>query len=334
MSIYRNLTNGIFFFIIICTTAIMFGRANSKWEIDNPYAKVNWSQYRQIKANLHTHTTESDGRMSPAEVIDEYHSLGYKVLSLTDHNKVTWPWEDYDRIPDRLEMVAIQGSEPSRHHHITASFCEVPGARSETETLAQVRKQRGVAVMAHPGRYKWSVEDYVALYREWNELIGMEIFNQGDRYPGDRQTWDKVLKNLMPEGRPVWGFSNDDMHKDSQLGRNWNVLLLPELSLGAVRIAIENGVFFFVYAPERNRGMPPPHIHSIKVDSQKGIIWIKATNYGRIEWISGGNNIHEGEMIDISTKTDVHGYIRAVIYSQDGNSLIGTQPFRIQRQVK
>ena len=35
----------------------------------------------QYKANLHTHSTESDGQLSPEQVIDEYRARGYKALA-------------------------------------------------------------------------------------------------------------------------------------------------------------------------------------------------------------------------------------------------------------
>ncbi len=312
------------------TAAIVSGCAASPWKIDNPYADVDWRRYLQVKANFHTHTTQSDGRMSPAEAVDAYRALGYGALALTDHNKVTWPWHLHGHGAEHPEMVAVQGSEASLHHHVGTYFCDVPGALSETGTLAKVRQQGGVAVVFHPGRYAWSAARYAALYREWDELVGMEVLNQGDRYPRDRETWDEVLAVLMSEGRPVWGFSNDDMHQDSHLGRNWNVLLLPDLSGEAVRRAMEKGAFLFVYAPKGHKGTMPPTVSAIKVDRRKGVVRIEATDYERMEWISGGEVVHHGEMIDLAATPHVSGYIRAVIYAADDRSLTGTQPMRIQ----
>mgnify|MGYP000789433803 FL=1 len=37
------------------------------------------------KGNLHTHSTNSDGRLSPEEVIKLYREEGYDFLALTDH---------------------------------------------------------------------------------------------------------------------------------------------------------------------------------------------------------------------------------------------------------
>lgn len=40
---------------------------------------------RQFKANLHCHSTLSDGRLTPQELIDAYRAHGYSVLAITDH---------------------------------------------------------------------------------------------------------------------------------------------------------------------------------------------------------------------------------------------------------
>ncbi|HRF95867.1 MAG TPA: hypothetical protein PLZ51_11760, partial [Aggregatilineales bacterium] len=40
---------------------------------------------RFYKGNLHTHSTVSDGALSPEAVCDVYKKLGYDFLSLTDH---------------------------------------------------------------------------------------------------------------------------------------------------------------------------------------------------------------------------------------------------------
>ena len=41
------------------------------------------------KGNLHTHTTESDGALDPAEVVRRYREAQYDFLALTDHGRVT-----------------------------------------------------------------------------------------------------------------------------------------------------------------------------------------------------------------------------------------------------
>ena len=44
---------------------------------------------RWFKGNLHTHTTDSDGQMSPDDCAALYRGRGYDFLSLTDHWKLS-----------------------------------------------------------------------------------------------------------------------------------------------------------------------------------------------------------------------------------------------------
>ena len=46
------------------------------------YLLPNLNQY---KANLHCHSTISDGKSTPEELVEAYHAQGYSVLSITDH---------------------------------------------------------------------------------------------------------------------------------------------------------------------------------------------------------------------------------------------------------
>lgn len=41
----------------------------------------------QYKANLHCHSTLSDGRLSPCELKDAYRAHGYSILAITDHER-------------------------------------------------------------------------------------------------------------------------------------------------------------------------------------------------------------------------------------------------------
>lgn len=50
----------------------------------NPYLGVNWQN--QYKANLHSHTTESDGFHYGSDLIRRYKDKNYDVLVITDHD--------------------------------------------------------------------------------------------------------------------------------------------------------------------------------------------------------------------------------------------------------
>ena len=312
--------------------------AGSRLTIVNPYAEVDWQHDGQYRANFHTHTTESDGLASPDAVIDRYHALGYRILALTDHDTkgpvtTTWPWSRFSRDPAELGMVAIEGNEISRHHHTGSYFSDYgdPDVASEDAALDAIGHMHGLAVFFHPGRYDRSIEWYAALYRKHDHLVGFEVYNQRDRYPGDREKWDRLLTELMPD-RPVWGLADDDMHNpENQLGYSWNQMVMPKLDEAAVRAAMEQGRFYFVHAPKGPAGGAPPVIRAVRVDAEAQTIALDAEGAERIVWISRGRPVHEGAVIDLAAAPDAAGYVRAELHGADG-SIAGTQPFGLRRR--
>lgn len=306
--------------------------------IDNPYAEVDWRPENRQKASLHVHTRVSDGRLFPHEAIDAYQALGYSVLAITDHNNVTYPWTNlYERFGDGYEnrdpaavrMQDVPGNELSRHHHMTSYWTDHDGTRTETESLDATAAKGGQTLLCHPGRYNKDVSWYADLFQRYEHLLGMEVYNQGDRYPGDRRKWDAVLSETMP-GRPVWGFSNDDMHRRGHLGRNWNVLLIEEATESRIRRALANGQFYFVYCPKGHAGAAPPVIESIDVDERAGTIRIHAGNTASIEWLSNGEVVGHGDVLNLRECLQPGSYVRAMLYGPEDDTIAGTQPFGLR----
>lgn len=57
---------------------------------------------KQYKANLHCHSTCSDGRLSPEKLKEEYKKRGYSVLAITDHEHLV---EHHDLTDDDFLML-------------------------------------------------------------------------------------------------------------------------------------------------------------------------------------------------------------------------------------
>ena len=58
------------------------------------------------KADLHCHTTVSDGRLTPLEIKELYMSEGYSIVAYTDHREYVWH-KELDRFD--LSMSAPEG---------------------------------------------------------------------------------------------------------------------------------------------------------------------------------------------------------------------------------
>lgn len=58
------------------------------WRDDQEDEDTSNNATRQVLAEFHTHTTCSDGRLKPAQVVDWAIAYGFQVLFVTDHNTV------------------------------------------------------------------------------------------------------------------------------------------------------------------------------------------------------------------------------------------------------
>ncbi|MDE6317887.1 MAG: hypothetical protein K2L73_05765 [Muribaculaceae bacterium] len=137
-------------------------------------------------------------------------------------------------------------------------------------------------IINHPSQYwnlsnsynpgeKNSPEWHAENFRLYDSLIGFEVYNQGNRRPNDRILWDQVLTINMP-GTPVWGYSCDDTHTAEQYFRNYQFMLMPDLSVDALKEAMKAGRTVFSYEYTGSGEDRAPHINSIYVDRENKTI--------------------------------------------------------------
>ena len=261
------------------------GKSAAPVTVSNPYADVDWATWGQYKANLHTHTTQSDGKLKPADVIRLYQSKGYKILALTDHETVTWPWTKFGVDPQEVGMVTVQGAELYTEAHLNSLFSDIVRTRTGDASLVESGAKGGLVFFDHPSSFTTNDPAFfVDLYRKYPHFIGLEAFNGGEQLLNGIPYWDLVLDELMPD-RPVWGLGNDDMHVAEQAGFNWNVFVLPELTEAEVRKAMESGHF---YIGSGAAGPDVPVIRSITVNTNAGTITIQADNARTVSTVSPG----------------------------------------------
>jgi hypothetical protein len=123
------------------------------------------------------------------------------------------------------------------------------------------------------------------------------------------------------------------------------MMLMPELTVEASKIATRNGAFYAVSHVDRREGINAnaptgagsaqvpwlnnnlPGIASISVDGS--VITINGVHYDEIEWIADGIKIASGKSLDISDfHFEVNNYVRAHLKSNVG--IAYTQPFGVE----
>ncbi|MCL1831954.1 MAG: hypothetical protein FWG45_03470 [Oscillospiraceae bacterium] len=403
------------FVSVVPTISPLSASAEGNWEIDNPYAHVDWDTYNQYKAGTHNHTTNSDGDNSPRSAAEEMYRWGYNIVSFNDHSYTTIrPGEARNggsalSVKRMNEMAAglgengrggkdgmmfipgtnehsglsfptVDALEPGRGGHHINTYWSTFNSRSESvhDLLDRVASEgTGLAVINHPGRYTGSVyvggdmlnweaarantvrpvmvNSYTDLFRDAPFAVGMEIINKFDaESQSDRVLWDKVLTNLMPEGRKVWGFSSDDAHINRSIGYSYNIMLMPELSMPEYRYAMESGAFFAYSRVDRQykiwaNGIPEwewegralstntadsvrslPTVDVSRITAENDVISITTSAANTVKWYTdGGTLIHTGASLDLNLyASSIVSYVRASV-SNSNYGVLYVQPFGV-----
>ena len=195
---------------------------------------------RWYKGNLHTHTTQSDGSLSPDDAVRWYEQNGYDFTALTDHDAFCDP----DALQTTARLTLIPGFEYScgavREAHMLCLGVRQTYRGDYQEALTATRAQGGMAIFCHPNWIRddlWS-PDAMAQLRYYN---GMEIYNQViTRQPGRAlatDDWDAMLSR----GCLLWGYADQDAHVAEDFGHAWNMALARSNSVESVLCSLANG---------------------------------------------------------------------------------------------
>jgi hypothetical protein len=167
-----------------------------------------------IRGNLHTHTTNSDGKLSPQQTVDLYREHGYDFLAITDHNHLT-ATADLDTgglvmLPG-MELHQGQGELGQVHHIVGLGMQEqlqVPETPHLQAALEYIVPRCAVTFIAHP---YWTSMTHLDLLGMGGHL-GIEVFNYtchcGIGRGDSRVHWDQ----LLARGERLLGFAVDDAH--------------------------------------------------------------------------------------------------------------------------
>jgi len=223
---------------------------------------------RFFRGNLHTHSTLSDGALSPAEVCRRYRAEGYDFISLTDHfvGLFDYPIADttgfrgngFTTIPGaELHSGAMSNGEL---WHILAvglpadfapshspSFVPVDGQETGPELAARARDAGAFVAVAHP---QWSGLT-LADARSLEAAHAVEVYNHGCATGADRPDGLHTLDLLLTEGRRLSLVATDDahFHGPDHFG-GWVMVKAEENAPDALLEALKAGRHYSSQGPE------------------------------------------------------------------------------------
>jgi len=233
---------------------------------NSPYLKRSaW-----FKGSVHSHTTASDGALTPAESIRKHRQLGYDFVAISDHRTITdtsaFSGEGFLTIPAG-EFGGVVGID------ITKQVRAGDGAMAEQ--ISEVVSQGGLAVVAHPHWSGLTVDRIKSL----GKFDGMEIFNNGVEVGTGNGYAAELWDLLLSDGLRIWGFAVDDAHHKghSTINNGWIMVHADQLSREQIVGSIRSGNFYSTQGPE---------FHSIDVDSPR--LSVRTSPVRRMKFISTG----------------------------------------------
>ncbi len=113
-----------------------------------------------LKADLHVHTTASDGRCNIDELISRAKKCGLDAMAICDHNMCTpLPETDFILIP-ATEISTNVGHVVGLYvTDIDFERLRANGIADAAAAVEQIHARNGLAVLAHPFEYKSAVKE-------------------------------------------------------------------------------------------------------------------------------------------------------------------------------
>ncbi len=290
---------------------------------------------RWFRGNLHTHTLNSDGEMSPGQIVEAYEEARYDFLSITDHGKLT----DTDELSSQGlllipgEEVCVGSSENGRFFHVVGVgiYGEIPVKDLDRSMTPQraidlIRGLGGEAIVAHPYWSGLTQNDLVGLRGQ----LGLEVYNttcELDIGKGLSSVhWDSLLAN----GLRLLGFAVDDAHSKERpylprdSCRAWISVRAVSLMEDRIMDSIRRGLFYSSNGPEiRNLEIKEDEIR-VTSSPARSIAFISN------EWLGQKNTAETGTIEEACYKlTGGETYVRIEVTDREGRTA-WSNPFFIE----
>ena len=175
-----------------------------------------------LKAELHVHSSLSDGRDSVKKIVEEAVARKLDVLSITDHDTIEGSLEAMEIVEaEHLPLKIIPGVEitTSSGHLLAYGIVEdVDAGMSMEDSCAVVKKLGGVCFLAHP--FDIFRSGSVRL-KDFRVVDGVEVYNS-------KNLFNFLAKKFAAKfNKP--GIAGSDAHAASDVGRAVTILKSAEL---------------------------------------------------------------------------------------------------------
>jgi hypothetical protein len=224
-------------------SSICFGESTT---LINPFTTSgNW-----YKANLHTHTSLSDGDVNLPIRVKQYRDKDYQVLAVTDHEKTNHidGYSDTHFLLLNGMETHVRSNSERLYHLICLNIPEgfkFTADVNATERIQQVKAVGGETIYAHPYWSGHTINDMLAI----DGYIAIEVYNGKFGYTGkgyNSVQWDQLL-NEGP--RTISAIASDDLHNSNLIGQSWTMIKAKKLTPEAIMDALRTSCFYSSCGP-------------------------------------------------------------------------------------
>lgn len=159
-----------------------------------------------LRGDLHTHTTASDGLLSPTELVLHAHEMGLNVLAITDHDTLGGI-EQAQRAAQPLGMHIIPGVELSAEHepeiHILGFGIDAssPKLASLLDQTRQERRTRDALMMERLQAQGLPITWETVLAESGDGVVGRPHFARALMKAGVAQTMAEAFERFLLPGK-------------------------------------------------------------------------------------------------------------------------------------
>lgn len=222
---------------------------------------------RFFRGNLHCHSTGSDGRLSPQEVVRVYREAGYDFLAITDHFEQRWDWPVTDtrvlRTPGFTTLVGAElssadWSDPAVYWvaavGLPADFAPPPPG-DHAEAIRRAAAGGAFVTLLHPGLNGLRPE-LVERLPAFEAIDAVEVYtHQSWIYRPDTAIAAPFLDALLAAGRRLGVSAADDAHfRDGpDAFGGWVEVFAHENDPDALLAALKAGAYYATQGPAIER---------------------------------------------------------------------------------
>lgn len=306
-------------------------------DIYNPYHNFDPAKGWK-RANFHTHTRvegiTNECSHTPEEVLAAYESLGYNIVTFSNHNKKT----NHPKGEEHQSNSYEHGYNLLKFHKLVFGADKVEHFDHLLPILPS-QKQFQIELLAddadliqlnHPLRTPTLTKSQL------ERLSGYKLIELDSGKSTENEYWDSALS----AGRYSFGVANDDLHypdKTSKIARRCNFLCTPSTRYADILQTLNKGCFYSMRIPDygngdwavkREQNRAVPYIKDICLQDNK--IFIRLSEPATSIKIIGQNHttLAESNACDsiVYTMKASDTYARATAYFTDGE-VIYTNPF-------